>query len=150
MNAGRPPKPLEVKRKNGNPGKHALPAVVEVSFAPAKPPPAPSNLKQSGKRTWKQLWENGQVWLGMSDEPAVRLACEQADEVTALRGAATRLKDPMHRLQYIYATQAAEKLLMSSLSNLGFTPTARARLGLVVAQAAETESRLTRFSNRAG
>jgi phage terminase small subunit len=39
---------------------------------------------------------------------------------------------------------------MSSLSNLGFTPTARARLGLVVAQAAETESRLTRFSNRAG
>ena len=90
------------------------------------------------------------LWLGKSDEAAVRLACEQADEVTALRGAATRLKDPMKRLQYIYATQAAEKLLMSSLSNLGFTPTARARLGLVVAQAAETESRLTRFAHRAG
>jgi len=67
-----------------------------------------------------------------------------------LRGAASRLKDPMKRLQYIYATQAAEKLLMQSLSNLGFTPTARARLGLVVAQAAETESRLTRFAHRGG
>jgi len=150
VTAGRPPKPLEVKRKNGNPGKHALPAVVEVSFVPDRPPKAPSNLKQSGKRTWAQLWENGRLWLGKSDEAAVRLACEQADEVTALRGAASRLKDPMKRLQYIYATQAAEKLLMSSLSNLGFTPTARARLGLVVAQAAETESRLTRFAHRAG
>ena len=47
-----------------------------------------------------------------------------------------------------YAGQAAEKLLMQSLSSLGFTPTARAKLGLVVAQAAETESRLDRFSKR--
>ena len=39
---------------------------------------------------------------------------------------------------------------MSSLSQLGFTPTARARLGLTVAQAAETESRLSRFQRRAG
>jgi phage terminase small subunit len=54
----------------------------------------------------------------------------------------------MKRLQYVYASQAAQKLLMQSLSSLGFTPTARARLGLVVAQVAETESRLDRFSKR--
>ena len=144
-----PPKPLEVRVKEGNPGKRPLPHLVAVGPAPVRVPAAPSSLKQSGKRTWAQLWENGRLWLGKSDEAAVRLACEQADEVTALRGAASRLKDPMKRLQYIYATQAAEKLLMSSLSNLGFTPTARARLGLVVAQAAETESRLTRFAHRA-
>ena len=86
--------------------------------------------------------------MGPSDEPAVRLACEQADEVTSLRRMATSLKDPMKRLQYVYASQAAQKLLMQSLSSLGFTPTARARLGLVVAQVAETESRLDRFSKR--
>ena len=78
----------------------------------------------------------------------MRLACEQADEVSALRRAAAQIKNAGLKLQYHYATQAAEKLLMSSLSQLGFTPTARARLGLTVAQAAETESRLTRFQKK--
>ncbi len=143
-----PPKPLEVRRKQGNPGKRAFPQLVEIAPAPQRTPPAPSTLKQSGKRTWAQLWVAGRIWLGPSDEPAVRLACEQADEVTSLRRMASSLKDPMKRLQYVYASQAAQKLLMQSLSSLGFTPTARARLGLVVAQAAETESRLDRFSKR--
>ena len=143
-----PPKPLEVRRKQGNPGKRPFPHLVEIAAAPLRTPTPPSTLKQSGKRTWKQLWTAGRIWLGPSDEPAVRLACEQADEVTALRRAAARLSEPMQRLQYVYAGQAAEKLLMQSLSSLGFTPTARARLGLVVAQAAETESRLDRFSKR--
>ena len=137
-----PPKPLEVRRKQGNPGKRAFPHLVEIAAAPQRTPSPPSTLKQSGKRPWKQLWVAGRIWLGPSDEPAVRLACEQADEVTSLRRMATSLKDPMKRLQY------AQKLLMQSLSSLGFTPTARARLGLVVAQVAETESRLDRFSKR--
>ena len=145
---GNPPKPLEVRRKQGNPGKRAYPQLVEVGVVAQRVPRPPSTLKQSGKRTWKQLWTAGRIWLGPSDEPAVRLACEQADEVTALRRAAARLAEPMQRLQYVYASQAAQKLLMQSLSSLGFTPTARAKLGLVVAQAAETESRLDRFSKR--
>jgi phage terminase small subunit len=96
------------------------------------------------------LWEAGHIWLGLSDEPAVKLACEQADEVASLRRASAQIKNAGLKLQYLYATQAAEKLLMSSYSQLGFTPTARARLGLTVAQAAETESRLGRFQKRAG
>lgn len=145
-----PPKPLEVRVRQGNPGKRPLPDLVEVGVAPARVPPAPSGLKAQGKRTWVTLWEHGNIWLGPSDEPAVRLACEQADEVSSLRRAAAQIKNPGLKLQYHYATQAAEKLLMSSLSQLGFTPTARARLGLTVAQAAETESRLSRFQKRAG
>ena len=143
-----PPKPLEVRRKQGNPGKRAFPHLVEIAAAPQRTPRAPSTLKQSGKRTWKQLWTAGRIWLGPSDEPAVRLACEQADEITALRRMAGRVDDPVKRLRFLRVLQESEKLLMQSLSSLGFTPTARARLGLVVAQAAETESRLDRFSNR--
>jgi P27 family predicted phage terminase small subunit len=121
---------------------------VEIAAAPQRTPRAPSTLKQSGKRTWKQLWTAGRIWLGPSDEPAVRLACEQADEITALRRMAGRVDDPVKRLRFLRVLQESEKLLMQSLSSLGFTPTARARLGLVVAQAAETESRLDRFSKR--
>ena len=85
---GTPPKPLEVRRKQGNPGKRSYPQLVEVGVVAQRVPRPPSTLKQSGKRTWKQLWTAGRIWLGPSDEPAVRLACEQADEVTALRRAA--------------------------------------------------------------
>jgi len=139
---------LEVRRKQGNPGKRAYPQLVEVGVVAQLVPRAPSTFQQSGKRTWKQLWTAGRIWLGPSDEPAVRLACEQADEVTALRRMAGRVDDPVKRLRFIRVLQESEKLLMQSLSSLGFTPTARAKLGLVVAQAAETESRLDRFSKR--
>ena len=50
------------------------------------------------------------------------------------------------RLKYLRAVQESEKALLQTVSALGFTPTARAKLGLVVAQAAETQTRLKRFT----
>ena len=44
------------------------------------------------------------------------------------------------------AAQESEKALLQTVSALGFTPTARAKLGLVVAQATETQTRLERFT----
>jgi len=111
-------------------------------------PAAPSSLKQSGKRTWKLMWENGRAWLGPSDEIVVRLACEQVDELVSLRRAAAQVKKPELRLRYHRVVQEAERALLQSLSALGFTPTARAKLGLVVAQATESQTRLERFTNR--
>jgi len=143
-----PPKPLEVRVKEGNPGKRPLPHLVAVGSAPVRVPAAPSSLKQSGKRTWKLMWENGRAWLGPSDEIVVRLACEQADELVSLRRAAAQVKKPELRLRYHRVVQEAERALLQSLSALGFTPTARAKLGLVVAQATESQTRLERFTNR--
>jgi len=144
---GRPAKPLEVRLRNGNPGKQKLPQVVEIGRPPS-PPKVPSHLKASGKKAWKSLWTAGHIWLGESDMLAVKLACEQADQVAALRRQASAIRRPELRLQFLYAIQKAESAYLSTLSQLGFTPTARARLGLVVAQAAETESRLSRFTDR--
>ena len=143
-----PPKPLEVRVKEGNPGKRPLPHLVAVGSAPVRVPAAPSSLKQSGKRTWKLMWENGRAWLGPSDEIVVRLACEQVDELVSLRRAAAQVKKPELRLRYHRVVQEAERALLQSLSALGFTPTARAKLGLVVAQATESQTRLERFTNR--
>ena len=145
-----PPKPLEVRLKQGNPGKRPLPRLVAIGPAPAKPPPAPSALKQSGKRTWRLMWEHGRAWLGPSDEIVVRLACEQVDELASLRRATSQIRDPRLRLKYLRAVQESERTLLQTVSALGFTPTARAKLGLVVAQAAETETRLTRFAGQRG
>jgi phage terminase small subunit len=46
--------------------------------------------------------------------------------------------------------QDAQEALLQTVSALGFTPTARAKFGLVVAQAAETQTRLERFTGRPG
>ena len=105
-----------------------------------KPPTPPSHLKASGKRTWKRLWEAGQVWLGPSDEPAVKAVCEQVDQIADLRGMAVQVERAELEQKYLHAIQAAEKSLMSSLSELGFTPVAQARLGFTVSQGVEVGS----------
>ena len=102
--------------------------------------PPPSQLKASGKRTWKRLWEAGQVWLGPPDEPAVKAVCEQVDQIADLRGMAVQVERAELEQKYLHAIQAAEKSLMSSLSELGFTPVAQDRLGFTVSQVAEAGS----------
>ena len=104
------------------------------------PPTPPSHLKASGKRTWKRLWEAGQVWLGPPDEPAVKAVCEQVDQIADLRGMAVQVEYAELEQKYLHAIQAAEKSLMSSLSELGFTPVTQAHLGFTVSQEAGAES----------
>ena len=94
------------------------------------------------------MWEHGRAWLDPSDEIVGRLACEQVDELASLRRATSQIRDPRLRLKYLRAVQESERTLLQTVSALGFTPTARAKLGLVVAQAAETQTRLKRFTGR--
>jgi phage terminase small subunit len=84
----------------------------------------------------------------VSNAIVVRLACEQVDELVSLRRATSQIRDPRLRLKYLRAVQESERTLLQTVSALGFTPTARAKLGLVVAQAAETQTRLERFTGR--
>ena len=105
-----------------------------------KPPAPPNYLKASGKRTWKRLWGAGRVWLGPPDEPAVKAVCEQVDQISDLRSMAAEVELPELEQKYLHTIQAAEKSLMSSLSELGFSPVAQARLGFTVSQVVEAES----------
>ena len=146
---GRPAKPLELKLKQGNPGKQKLPAMTPTGFTLAKPPPAPPTLKAAGRKRWAQIWEAAAVWLGPSDAPAVELACTLEDDIAMLRRTMNGNKRQEMKLQWYWAVARAKKELLTAYSQLGLTPTARAKLGLVVAQAAETESRLTAFTRRA-
>ena len=147
---GRPAKPIELRVKQGNPRKHPFPELTTVGVSPVKAPPPPPTLKAAGRKRWEQIWEAAAVWLGPSDAPAVELACTLEDDIATLRRIMNGNKRQEMKLQWYWAVARAKKELLTAYSQLGLTPTARAKLGLVVAQAAETESRLTAFQRRAG
>lgn len=126
---GRPPKPAELKRKQGNPGKRALPVVAEVVALPAAQgvPEPLEPLGATGMRMWTRLWNLGAVWISpATDMHLVQQVCELADERAALRLRVLRDADPQERR----GLRAVDEQMLKCLSLLGFTPTDRTRLGL--------------------
>jgi phage terminase small subunit len=74
---GRKPKPVEVKRREGNPGRRPLPEPVLIGGRAA--PRMPSHLPQRAKTAWRQivprLDEVGM--LDRVDGPALEALCVQ-------------------------------------------------------------------------
>ena len=168
MPAGRPPKPIELKERRGNPGKRPLPKPVEVlpsTFeAPdqdPKVPPIPITLDAPGRRYWAVVWNAG-PWLNSRLDPvAVERVCHLVDEIAAYEreiasyGLFTdapivtplgevvgmkRVPNPATK-----ELRAAEKQLASWLAVLGFDPAARSRLGLAEVK---TKSKLEELIER--
>ena len=120
-----PPKPNELKRQLGNPGKRALPreiAFVEGGYvAPARP------LEFAGLQLWDAAMTLGQNWIARNtDTQLLLLTCEQMDRRMELiakihETSEWRLYRALHDL---------EKMISTNLSMLGFTPTDRTRLGI--------------------
>jgi hypothetical protein len=126
---GTKPKPLELKRKLGNPGKRAIPVEgTLVPLPPANGVPAPLRpLKRDGAALWKRVWTNAQGWLSPgTDIEAVQLLAEAMDERQVLRAMVMRDGDWRDRIQLRHL----EHQLMQQLATIGFDPTARARLGV--------------------
>ena len=92
MPGGRPPKPTELKRRLGNPGKRALPATPEASAPASNIPTAPRGLKRHGKAAWATLWGVGEPWLNPTTDMAiVTRLCQAYDEREELRQLVSRL-----------------------------------------------------------
>lgn len=146
MPGGRPPKPIEIKRRNGNPGNRPLPDKnTTVTLIPAEGQPAPMTLDQSGREMWRRAQERA-VWLSDLDLMALEDLCHTWDEVVAYRSAIAdgglTLEEPIvtpagHVVGTKYVPnplikelRSAQKQLHAIASALGFDPTARSRLGL--------------------
>ena len=120
-----PPKPAELKRLTGNPGKRALPkpvAYIEGGYIePARP------LEFAGQQLWDAAMKTGENWIARnSDTQLLLLTCEQMDRRMELiakiaETSEWRLYRALHDL---------EKMISTNLSMLGFTPTDRTRLGI--------------------
>lgn len=126
---GRPPKPIEIKRALGNPGKRSLPKeneiVVLTSAIETPEPPRP--LGKFGSELWERIWSMGMSWVSpISDIDLLMMVCEMVDERQALRLQVIRDNKPEERR----ALRSLDAQLMQGLSLLGFTPTDRSRLGI--------------------
>lgn len=126
---GRPPKPLEQKKKLGNPGKRALPAPSTLQqLEPATDVPEPPRpLLQPGLGLWQRVWQVGPGWISPdTDLELLLMTCEMVDERWNLRIKAMNTADmAMGR-----RVDRLSGLIVANLSLLGFTPTDRSRLGV--------------------
>lgn len=126
---GRPPKPLEVRRAEGNPGKRALPKEGTLILLPASNGiPEPSRpLMKYGQQLWDSIWGMGQSWISPNtDIELVLMTAEMVDERWNLRVKVMGNDDPRMRR----GLRELDKQIVSNLSDLGFSPTARMRLGI--------------------
>lgn len=149
---GRPAKPTEVHRRNGNPSKKALPAapvpataleVVALDSVPAEP----VGFDPVASAVWVQLWRAGRKHLSNdSDFVLMSLLCTKVAERTQL---AAWLAEDFSRRFYetangqIVSHPAVKQIdqydaqITSWLSMLGFSPSDRARLGLAEVRIAD-------------
>jgi hypothetical protein len=83
-NVGRPPKPIEQKRRTGNPGKRKLPALNIVPMPVAdNTPPTPhrpllrttSGALGAGAQLWQLIWTSASPWLRKDMDAELSDAC---------------------------------------------------------------------------
>lgn len=149
---GRPPKPLEQKRRTGrtsttDSGGRPLPKSADVITLPMADgvPECPEDFGLAARKLWERAWQAGITWISpLTDTEAVEQACRVADdlEVARIRYRATR--DPGDGRMVVQFTKA----LTDALSVLGFDPTSRSRLGVAEVKRASALDEL--IARRAG
>ena len=129
--SGRRPKPVEQKIRLGNLGKRKLPSRAEIvalpSLASAIPEPH-RPLAKHGRELWERVWSSGAAWLRPAlDGDLVLMACEMTDERTVLRQIVFSDRSAWRERR---ALREIDRHITSLLSQLGFSPTDRATLGI--------------------
>lgn len=132
-----PPKPVERKRKAGNPGKRPLPDPVSLVPALQGIPDPPERLATAGVVVWRRCWDAGRDWLTEGDITVLEVACHQIDEIVRweelleeagltfeTRGGFIRVHPAVAQIREL------EQHVVANLGLCGFTPADRSRLGL--------------------
>jgi hypothetical protein len=134
MPAGRPSKPIEVKRKLGNPGRRPLPegnALQILDPVVSIPDPARPLLKY-GREFWDKVWGSGLTWISANtDAELLLMTCELVDERWNLRVRVMQSNDWRERR----ALRELDDRIIRNLSLLGFTPADRSKLGVAEVKA---------------
>ena len=142
MPAGRPPKPTELKRALGNPGKRSLPKLSVVTPLPmaVEIPAPPEGLQDCGIKLWNSAWNFAITWLSpLSDVEAITNAARLADVSNAARIKYMATLEANDARAFV----AVNKAFVDSLSTLGFDPTSRSRLGVAEIKAVSAIDKLT-------
>ena len=134
MPSGRPSKPIEVKRKLGNPGQRPLPDLNSIQlFEPAVSVPEPARpLLKYGREFWDKVWGSGLGWISPNtDAELLLMTCELIDERWNLRVRVMQSGDWRERR----GLRDLDARVISNLSLLGFTPADRSKLGVAEVKA---------------
>ena len=104
-------------------------------------------LGDAGQQLWDEIYSVGGMWIApKTDVHLLQMVCELLDRREILRQ--EFLADPTERKVNMSLLET-EKLIQSSLSLLGFTPSDRSRLGLAeVKHKSKLEELMERRANR--
>lgn len=129
MPSGRPAKPIEQKRRTGNPGKRPLPSG-NLAVVPAL---ERGSFDLTAAEAVERVLDAG-YWLAESDAPTAVLLRDAVEDYERLRSAGAQARD-VREARVEVARLAAQ---------LGFDPTARSKLGLAEVKAASKLEQLRR------
>ena len=142
MPAGRPPKPTELKRAQGNPGKRPLRVITTATSLPQAGAQAPLHLSPSSKELWTRLRKDA-FWISKTDESNLQLLMEKIDRrnefVAKLEASDFVLytdKGYAYANPLVGMISTIETEITKLFSLLGLTPTDRTRLGVAEVKAA--------------
>lgn len=140
---GRPSKPVEQKRANGNPGNRPLPTAPmpgDKSLASNGSIPTPPPLGEDGLALWDHVWTAGKSWLSPdSDRSIITLLCQAHDESEEIRKGINSGEFPRVYVHangalvtspYVSQLKELRVQITAWLAAIGFSPSDRARLGL--------------------
>ena len=141
MVSGPPPKPNEMKRKTGNPGKRPLPSLATVTTLPQATSLAPTHLSEQSQELWHKLRDTA-FWISNTDESNLQFLCEKLDrrnEIIAKLQASDFVlftdKGYAYANPLVGMLSTIEVEITKLFSLLGLTPTDRTRLGVAEVKA---------------
>lgn len=121
-------KPVERKRRIGNPSGRKLPEVLpmaEITALPSGHIPTPHRGLSAGYglRLWNQIWTSGAGWLKQNmDTELVMVLCEATDEREALR---RQLLANPNGWRDRRALREIDRQVITLLGQVGFAPSER-------------------------
>ena len=143
---GNPAKPLEIKRKQGNLGKAALPKLGALPSIPGGYIEPFRSLEFAGKQLWDSALTTGEQWIARNlDTHLLMMTCEQLDRREEIRALIVETQD-WHLFKQL---NDLERLISSNLGLLGFTPSDRTRLGLAEVKATSKLQELLKRNEQA-
>jgi hypothetical protein len=134
-----PGKSSELKQKLGS----RAPALPSLTIEAITKVPEPlRRLEESGLELWNSVWSNKHTWLKSTDIQLLQILCEQLDERDLLRAYVLENIEAWHERA---ALRSLDKDIRDNMTQLGFTPQARSKLGI---QEVKTQSKFEELMAR--
>ena len=145
---GPQPKPNELARKQGNPGRKKLPKLADVIPLNQVDSTPPAHLSVAGQGLWLSLRTSAK-WIAESDAALLMMVCEKWDRRAELQAQLAKSDAVLFTDKgYAYANplvgmlSTIESELAKMLSLLGLSPADRTKLGIAEVKAQSALERL--------